>query len=141
MNLRPLKDGLIVRPIDPPKRFGLIFAPETVLAENPNYFGMTGEVIALGPGGYEECDENKNTGEVLWGGRRKRFDVKVGDVVLFNRYAGKQVTCDDDGILYLVMKEREVLGIVPPELAGTILPGYMPAEFSAVKDLPKETTR
>lgn len=141
MNLRPIKDGLIVRPIDPPKRFGLIFAPETVLAENPNYFGMTGEVIALGPGGYEEKDENKNTGEVLWGGRRKPFDVKVGDIVVFNRYAGKQVTCTDDGILYLVMREDEVLGIAPPALAGTILPGYMEASYSDIKDLPKETTR
>jgi hypothetical protein len=50
MNLRPIKDQIVVLPDPPVKTFGLIEFPDAVLAENPNYFSMTGVVVKLGDG-------------------------------------------------------------------------------------------
>ena len=112
MNLKPIKDQLVILPDPQAEKIGSIYVPETVQADNPNYFTMTGKVVARA-----ESDH--------------RFDVLVGDRVVFNRYAGKQVTCDDDRVLYLIMREEEILGVADEE---DITPGYMAPSSAEVND-------
>lgn len=124
MNLKPIKNQLVVRPDPPPTQLGGIYMPDTVLADNPNYFPMTGVVVALGRTSYDDA------GEV-----EQPFAVAIGDRVLFNRYAGKQITCDDDRVTYLVMRESEILGLVDGE-AHQVLPGDVDAGDGGVQSLP-----
>lgn len=119
MNLRPIKDQIIVLPDAPVERIGLIHVPQTVNADNPNYYPMTSTVVAVGPGRIED-------------GERITPDVAVGDRVVHPRYAGNQVTCDDDRVRYLVMREADIIAKGGAELE-TILPPYMPAEDEGVR--------
>jgi len=57
-----------------------------------------GEVLAVGPG------------KVLDNGKRTTPEVKVGERVLFARYAGTEVKMD--GEEYLILRESDVMGIV-----------------------------
>ena len=125
MNLRPIKDQVVVLPDPPVQRIGLIHVPETVNAENPNYFPMTGTVVAVGPGRIED-------------GQRVPPDVHVGDRVVHPRYAGNQITCMDDSVLYLVMREADIIG---KGVESTVLPGYMPAMDEGVKAYTPESVK
>lgn len=111
MNIRPIRGQVIVLPDPPPVVSSLIIMPDIAKSDNPNYFTETGRVVALAPHSFTEDGEDP-----------RPFDVAVGDRVHFNRYAGKQVTCDDDGMLYLVMTEREIAAVVSDDV--TILHGY-----------------
>ena len=156
MNLRPIKDQIVVLPDPPVAQLGVIVIPETVLADNPNYFNMTGTVVALGAGvrrhvfqcincqalapqddgpcpGCHQPLGNFNARLFDADLERHPFDVQVGERVLFNRYAGKQITCEDDRTLYLVMREVDVLGVVTD--AHQVLPGYMDAGDAGVQSL------
>ena len=94
MNLKPLGDRIVVEPVEQEEQTALgIFLPETA-KEKP----QQGKVIAAGPG------VRKDTGE------RIDMDVKVGDKVLYARYAGTSVKLD--GKEYLILKESDVLAIV-----------------------------
>jgi chaperonin GroES len=94
MNLKPLGDRIVVKPTEQEEQTALgIFLPETA-KEKP----QQGKVIAAGPGA------RKDTGE------RIAMDVKVGDKVLYARYAGTNVKLD--GKEYLILKESDVLAIV-----------------------------
>ena len=94
MNLKPLGDRIVVEPIEQEEQTALgIFLPETA-KEKP----QQGKVIAAGPGA------RKDSGE------RIVMDVKVGDKVLYARYAGTNVKLD--GKEYLILKESDVLAVV-----------------------------
>jgi co-chaperonin GroES (HSP10) len=93
---------------------GGLFIPPAVLKDNPNYYNMTGVVVQLGDGvmrhtfqcinclalapqdegpcpGCHQPLGNKNTRLFEAGDGRYEFGVSVGERVLFNRFAGKQV--------------------------------------------------
>ncbi len=94
MNLKPLGDRIVVEPIEQEEQTALgIFLPETA-KEKP----QQGKVIAAGPGMRKE------------NGERIEMDVKVGDKVLYARYAGTTVKVD--GKELLILKESDVLAIV-----------------------------
>jgi chaperonin GroES len=94
MNLKPLGDRIVVEPVEQEEQTALgIFLPETA-KEKP----QQGKVIASGPGA------RKDTGE------RIAMDVKVGDKVLYARYAGTNVKLD--GKEFLILKESDVLAVV-----------------------------
>lgn len=94
MNLKPLGDRIVVEPIEQEEQTALgIFLPETA-KEKP----QQGKVIAAGPGLRKE------------NGERIEMDVKVGDKVLYPRYAGTTVKVD--GKELLILKESDVLAIV-----------------------------
>lgn len=96
MKLRPLHDRIVVkRQEEALKTAGGIVIPE-IAAEKP----IQGEVIAVGDGKH------------LPDGTLQKPDVKVGDVVLFGRYAGNTVKIMNEE--YLVMHESDVLGIIEP---------------------------
>ena len=94
MNLRPMQDRIIVKRVDEEtKTAGGIFIPDTA-KEKP----QQGEVVAVGKG--------KKTEE----GKVIPLDVKVGDKVLFGKYAGTEIKLE--GQDYLIMREDDILGVV-----------------------------
>jgi chaperonin GroES len=94
MNLKPLGDRLLVKPIEQEEKTASgIILPETA-KEKP----QEGEVLAVGPGGRKED------------GSRIEMDVEVGDRVLYAKYAGTEVKMD--GVKYLILRESDVLAIV-----------------------------
>jgi len=94
MNLRPLQDRIIVKRVEEEtKTAGGIFIPETA-KEKP----QRGQVVAAGKG------KKTEEGKVL------PLDVKVGDIVLFGKYAGTEVKVD--GEEYLMMREDDILAVV-----------------------------
>ena len=94
MNIRPLHDRVIVRRTEKEKTTASgIVIPDSA-AEKP----IRGEVIAVG------------TGKRLEGGKVQPIDVKVGDSVLFGKYAGSEVKIDDAE--YLVMSEDDLMAVI-----------------------------
>jgi chaperonin GroES len=89
--IHPLDDRLVVIRTDAEDQTsGGIFLPEGA-KEKP----QQGEVIAVGPG------------RQLESGERAKPDVKVGDVILFGKYAGTEITVDDQEVV--ILKESDVL--------------------------------
>ncbi len=94
MALRPLHDRVIVKRLDNERKTASgIVIPESA-AEKPDQ----GEVLAVGPGKQTE------DGKVL------KMEVKVGDKVLFGKYAGQTVKVDGEEVL--VIREEEILAVV-----------------------------
>ena len=94
MALRPLHDRVIVKRLDNERKTASgIVIPESA-AEKPDQ----GEVLAVGPGKQTE------DGKVL------KMDVKVGDKVLFGKYAGQTVKVDGEEVL--VIRAEEILAVV-----------------------------
>jgi chaperonin GroES len=120
VTLKPFGDRLLVKPDEQPEKIGSIYVPETVNADNPNYFTMTGIVIDKGQGAWSEEH-----------GRKLPIEVEIGERVLFNRYAGKQV--QHNGVLHLLLRVPEVLGIVAGE--HFVQPGYQAPTWKRPKDL------
>lgn len=69
-----------------------------VLAGSAKEKPQTAKVVAVG------------TGRILDNGTKEEMTLKVGDVVVFDKYAGTQV--EYEGQEYLVMHEKDVLAIV-----------------------------
>ena len=94
MNLRPLQDRIIVKRVEEEtKTAGGIFIPETA-KEKP----QRGKVVAAGNG------KKTEDGKVL------PLDVKVGDTVLFGKYAGTEIKVDGEELL--MMREDDILAVV-----------------------------
>ena len=100
MSIRPLQDRILIRRIEAEEAFrGSIVIPDTA-KEKP----QEGEVVAIGDG------------KVLDSGQLQPLSVKVGDRILFGKYAGTEVTLDDEE--YLIMREDDVLGILEGKAAA-----------------------
>jgi chaperonin GroES len=94
MDLKPLGDRLLVKPLEQEEKTASgIILPETA-KEKP----QEGEVLAAGPGARKED------------GERIEMDVKVGDRVLYAKYAGTEIKMD--GQKYLILRESDILAIV-----------------------------
>ena len=89
MNVKPLSDRVLIQPNPAEeKTAGGLIIPDTA-KEKP----LAGKVIAVGPG----------TKEVT-------MEVKVGDQVLYGKYAGQGIQID--GTDYLIMKQNDILAII-----------------------------
>jgi chaperonin GroES len=94
MKFRPLHDYVLIKRLDAAEeRIGGIIIPDTA-KEKP----QEGEVLAVGPG------------KMLEDGTRRAMAVAVGNKVLFGKYAGTEITVDDEE--RLVLRESDILGIV-----------------------------
>ena len=93
--IEPLHDKVVIKPLDEEEvtASGIVL-PETIDKEKP----MQGEVIAVGPG------KRLESGDIA------PMSVKVGDTVLFTKYAPDEVEIDDEE--YLVVEEDKILGVV-----------------------------
>ena len=89
MNVKPLSDRVLILPNPAEeKTAGGLIIPDTA-KEKP----LAGKVIAVGPG----------TSEIKMG-------LKVGDQVLYGKYAGQEINVD--GTDYLIMKQQDILAII-----------------------------
>jgi chaperonin GroES len=87
--LKPLADRVLVAPADAEEKTkGGIIIPDTA-KEKP----MKGKVIAVGGGKKDEP-----------------MTVKVGDQVLYGKYAGTEITID--GNEYLIMRESDIFAVI-----------------------------
>jgi len=92
VNFQPLSNRVVIKPIKATeqKSPGGIFIPDTA-KEKP----QEGEVVAVGPGKLDDT------------GKRIPMEVKVGDRVLFSKYAGSEYKEGDEE--YLVVREDDIL--------------------------------
>lgn len=93
-NIRPLSDRIVVEAKEAEtKTAGGIYIPDTADKDKP----MQGTVIAIGNGKYVD-------------GKLQPLQVKVGDQILFGKYAGTNVKLSEKE--YLVMREEDVMGVI-----------------------------
>ncbi|MBQ6774023.1 MAG: co-chaperone GroES [Synergistaceae bacterium] len=94
MKLKPLGDRIVVKVLDrEEKTKGGLFLPDTA-KEKPT----EGEVVAVG------------TGKVLDNGQKQPVELKVGDRIIFSKYAGTEVKLDGED--FVIFSERDVLAII-----------------------------
>ena len=88
MKIKPLADRVLVVPAPAEEKIGGIIIPDTA-KEKP----QKGVIVAVGPGKKDEP-----------------MTVKVGDTVLYGKYAGTELQLD--GNTYLIMKESDIYAIM-----------------------------
>jgi len=94
INLKPLGSRVVVEPMEQEEvTAGGIVLPETA-KEKP----QKGVILSVGPG---DRDED---------GKRIPMDVKVGDTVLFAKYAGTEIKLE--GKKLLILRESDLLAVV-----------------------------
>ena len=91
MNIKPLSDRVVVQPAEAEEKTkGGIILPDTA-QEKP----QQGKIVAVGPG------KASDAGTII------KMTVKTGDVVLYGKYSGTEITID--GGKYLIMSENDIL--------------------------------
>ncbi|MCD6660327.1 MAG: co-chaperone GroES [Lentimicrobium sp.] len=89
VNVKPLADRVLIQPAAAEqKTAGGIIIPDTA-KEKP----QRGTVVAVGPGKKDEP-----------------LTVKVGDVVLYGKYAGTEISVDGND--YLIMRESDIVAVI-----------------------------
>lgn len=95
MNLKPLDDRIVVRPNEGEQTtISGIVIPDTA-KEKP----QQGEVLAVGPGRRSEV-----SGEII------PIGVAVGDIVVYSKYGGTEITVEGEDLL--ILTSRDVLAVV-----------------------------
>lgn len=94
MNIRPLHDRVVVRRMEEERKT----ASGIIIPDNATEKPDRGEVLAVGSG--KVGDDNE----------RIALQVKVGDKVLFGKYAGTAVKMDGQEVL--IMREEDLLAII-----------------------------
>lgn len=93
MNIKPLGDRIVIKVLEKEEKTkGGIVLPDTA-KEKP----QKGEVLAVG------------SGEII-DGQKVPLEVKVGDKIIFSKYAGTEVKIDDAE--YLILRQSDVLAIL-----------------------------
>lgn len=95
MKLTPLFNNVIVKPLAKEEitKSGIVL-PDTIDKEKPE----KGEIIAVG------------TGKVLDNGQTLKMSVKVGDKVMFKKYAPDEIKVDGED--YLVLSESDIIAVI-----------------------------
>lgn len=94
LNLKPLADRVIVKPTEEEEvSKGGIILPDTA-KEKP----QKGKVMAVGPGRLDES------------GKRVPLEVKKGDKVIYQKYAGTELKQGDEQLL--ILRESDILAII-----------------------------
>ena len=93
MKLVPLGDRVVLKQMEKEEttKSGIILAAKS--QEKP----QTAEVVAVGPGGIVD-------------GKEVVMQVKVGDEVIYSKYAGNEVKLDDQE--YVIVRQNDILAIV-----------------------------
>ncbi|TWH47794.1 co-chaperone GroES [Sporomusa sp. KB1] len=92
--IKPLGDRVVIEALakEEMTKSGIVL-PDTV-KEKP----QEGKIVAVG------------TGKTLENGQKVALDVKVGDNIIFSKYAGTEVKVE--GKEYLIISERDILAII-----------------------------
>ena len=93
MKLKPLADRVVVRQLDAEEttKSGIVLPGSA--KEKP----QEAEVIAVGPGGVVD-------------GKEIKMEVKVGDKVIYSKYAGTDVKLDNEE--YIIVRQSDILAVV-----------------------------
>lgn len=92
--IKPLADRILIEPAEAEtKTQSGLFIPDNA-KEKP----MQGKIVAMGPG------KKNDNGELI------APEVKIGDVVLYGKYSGTEVSVD--GKNYLIVKESDIFAIL-----------------------------
>ena len=93
-SLRPLGDRVVIKPTprEEMTKSGIVL-PDTA-KEKP----QEGEIVAAGPG------------KIGDDGKREPMDVKVGDKVLYAKYAGTEFKVDDEELL--IVSQKDILAVI-----------------------------
>ena len=98
MRIRPRGDRVVVKPKPREAQTkGGIYLPDTATEDRP----VRGTVVAVGPG--------RRTEE----GTLLPIGVRVGQEVMFAKYAGTEVKIDDED--FLILQEKDLLGVIEEE--------------------------
>ncbi len=89
MKIKPLSDRVLIQPNPAEEKTAAGLSIPDTAKEKP----LAGKVVAVGPG----------TSEV-------KMEVKVGDQVLYGKYAGTEVTVE--GETYLIMRQSDIFAII-----------------------------
>ena len=89
MNIKPLADRVLVKPAEGEQKT----QSGIIIPDNAKEKPSSGEVIAIGSGTKDE-----------------EMVVKVGDTVLYGKYAGNEVELD--GVKYLIMRQADILATI-----------------------------
>ncbi|AEM69902.1 MAG: co-chaperone GroES [Allomuricauda sp.] len=89
VNIKPLADRVLIEPLQAETKT----ASGIIIPDNAKEKPQKGTVVAVGPGTKDE-----------------KVTVKVGDTVLYGKYAGTELKFD--GTDYLMMRESDILAIV-----------------------------
>lgn len=92
--LKPLGDRIVIEQVETEEKT----ASGIVLPDSAKEKPQEGKVVAVG------------TGRVLDNGQRVAPEVKVGDRIIFSKYAGTEVK--HDGKEYLILRESDILAII-----------------------------
>ncbi len=92
MSLQPLEDRIVVKPSDAEETT----ASGLVLPDSAQEKPQQGEVLAVGPG-----RRSDQTGDLI------PVDVTVGDIVVYSKYGGTEITVDGDDVL--ILNARDIL--------------------------------
>ncbi|HHU62853.1 MAG TPA: co-chaperone GroES [Clostridiales bacterium] len=93
MNIKPLGDRVIIKVMETEEttKSGIVLPGSA--KEKP----QMAEVVAVGPGGMVD-------------GKEVKMEVKVGDKVIYSKFAGTEVKLD--GEEYIIVRQNDILGIV-----------------------------
>ena len=93
MTIKPLFDKIVVEAVESEeKTAGWLFLPDSA-KEKP----QSAKVLAVGPGGTVD-------------GKEVTMQVKVGDVILYNKYAGSDFKLDGKEVT--ILKQSDVLAVI-----------------------------
>ena len=94
MKLVPLGDRIVLKQVaaEETTKSGIVLPGQN--KEKP----QQGEVVAVGPGG-------------LVDGKEVKMEVKVGDQVIYSKYAGNEVKLEEEE--YIIVKQNDILAILP----------------------------
>ncbi|HOQ16791.1 MAG TPA: co-chaperone GroES [Defluviitaleaceae bacterium] len=93
MNLKPLGDRVVLKQLEAEEKTKSGIVLPNQAKERP----QEAEVVAVGPGGVVD-------------GKEVKMEVKVGDKVIYSKYAGTEVKIDD--VEYIVVRQSDILAIV-----------------------------
>ncbi|MBB6217547.1 chaperonin GroES [Anaerosolibacter carboniphilus] len=93
MNIKPLGDRVVIKKLEAEEKTKSGIVLPSQAKEQP----QMAEVVAVGPGGVVD-------------GKEIKMEVKVGDRVIFSKYAGTEIKYD--GIEYTILRQNDVLAIV-----------------------------
>lgn len=93
MNIKPLGDRVVIKKVEAEEttKSGIVLPGSA--KEQP----QMAEVVAVGPGGVVE-------------GKEITMEVKIGDKVIFSKYAGTEVKFD--GVEYTILRQNDILAVV-----------------------------
>ncbi|NMM65447.1 co-chaperone GroES [Clostridium sp. P21] len=93
MNIRPLGDRVVIKRVEAEETTKSGIVLPGAAKEKP----QEAEIVSVGPGG-------------LVNGKEVKMEVKVGERILFSKYAGNEIKID--GVEYTILKQDDILAVI-----------------------------